>query len=60
MTHMFVKFGVVALCSSSVFAGPKVCITEIMYNPQSAEKNNESEWIEIANVGGESVDIHST
>lgn len=37
--------------------GPRVIITEIMYDPASDERRGESEWVEIANVGDEPIDI---
>jgi hypothetical protein len=47
---------VVALTSASPGAG-RVIITEIMYNPDSNEGRAETEWVEIANVGDEAVEI---
>ena len=35
----------------------QVMITEIMYNPASKETKGETEWVEIANVGKEVVEI---
>jgi hypothetical protein len=35
----------------------RVIITEIMYNPNSKEDKGQAEWVEIANVGGETIDI---
>ena len=35
----------------------RIVITEIMYDPASMEDKNQTEWVEIANVGSESVDI---
>jgi hypothetical protein len=46
-----------ALICSTAFAGPRVIITEVMYNPASNEKKGESEWVEIANVGDVAMDI---
>jgi hypothetical protein len=57
MNTLLVAASCAGLCSTVVLGGPKVCITEIMYNPLSVEKNNESEWVEIANTGAEAVDI---
>lgn len=37
--------------------GGRVIITEIMYNPASNEKRGETEWVEIANVGTETVEL---
>jgi hypothetical protein len=42
----------VLLCLSSLAAGPKLAITEIMYDPASPESDNEqTEWVEIHNFG---------
>jgi hypothetical protein len=41
----------------SAFAQARIVITEIMYNPASNERKNETEWIEIANVGNETAEI---
>jgi hypothetical protein len=38
-------------------AGPRVIITEIMYNPDSEEAKGQTEWVEIANVGDAPIDI---
>jgi hypothetical protein len=38
-------------------SGAQVMITEIMYNPASKEARGETEWVEIANVGKEIVEI---
>lgn len=43
--------------SSSALAQPRVIITEIMYNPASRENYGETEWVEIANVGDEAIEI---
>jgi hypothetical protein len=43
--------------TTSALAQSRVIITEIMYNPGSNEKNNETEWVEIANVGTQSIQI---
>ena len=43
--------------AASAFGQAKVVITEIMYNPASNEKKNETEWVEIANVGTETAEI---
>jgi hypothetical protein len=53
---MLASVSVLAFCGS-VLAQPRVIITEIMYNPASNEKKNEAEWIEIANVGDESIEM---
>lgn len=45
------------LIAGSVMAQARVIITEIMYNPASEERQGESEWVEIANVGDEPIDI---
>jgi hypothetical protein len=46
------------LCVSSIVHGEaRVLITEIMYNPASNERRGETEWVEIANVGDEAVEI---
>lgn len=47
---------IVAL-TSSAFAQPRIIITEIMYNPNSEEKSGRSEWVEIANVGTETIEL---
>lgn len=43
--------------SSSALADGRVIITEIMYNPNSKEDKGQSEWVEIANVGDDAVEI---
>jgi len=43
--------------SASALGQAKVVITEIMYNPASTELKNETEWVEIANVGTEAIEI---
>lgn len=43
--------------TSGALAGGRVIITEIMYNPNSKEERGQTEWIEIANVGDETIDI---
>ena len=43
--------------ASQCFGQARVIITEIMYNPASNEKKSETEWVEIANVGTESIEI---
>jgi hypothetical protein len=43
--------------ASQSFGQARVIITEIMYNPASSENKSETEWVEIANVGTESIDI---
>lgn len=41
----------------AVEAAGRIVITEIMYNPASSERAGETEWVEIANVGDEAVEI---
>lgn len=43
--------------AGSAFGQARIVITEIMYNPASNEKKNETEWVEIANVGNETAEI---
>ena len=43
--------------SASALGQAKVVISEIMYNPASTELKNETEWVEIANVGTEAIDL---
>jgi hypothetical protein len=43
--------------ASAAFGQARVIITEVMYNPNSNEKAGETEWVEIANVGTESIEI---
>lgn len=38
-------------------AAGRIVITEIMYNPASDESGGKSEWVEIANLGDEPVDL---
>jgi hypothetical protein len=45
------------VASSAAFGEGRVIITEIMYNPDSNERNGETEWVELANVGDEEVRI---
>jgi len=46
-----------AALSPSALADGRVVITEIMYNPNSKEDKGQTEWIEIANVGDQAVEI---
>lgn len=46
-----------AAMAGSAFGQARVIITEIMYNPASKETRNETEWVEIANVGDKSIEI---
>ncbi len=49
---------VVCLSLGSTAAGTgRVVVSEIMYNPASSERRGETEWIEIANVGDEPVEM---
>jgi len=43
--------------SATALGQAKVVISEIMYNPASTELKNETEWVEIANVGTEAIDL---
>lgn len=43
--------------ASSAFGQARIVITEVMYNPASNERKNETEWVEIANVGNETAEI---
>jgi hypothetical protein len=43
--------------ASSAFGQARVIITEIMYNPNSKEEKGQTEWVEIANVGDQPIDI---
>lgn len=43
--------------SAGAHAAGRVVISEIMYNPNSKEDKGQSEWIELANVGDETVEI---
>jgi hypothetical protein len=43
--------------SPAAFGQARVIITEIMYNPASNESKSEAEWVEIANVGNEPIEI---
>ena len=49
-------FPTAALAKEDGGAG-RVIITEIMYNPNSKEDKGQAEWVEIANVGDEAVEI---
>lgn len=51
------SFVTLVVASSSALAESRIVITEIMYNPASNEKKGEAEWIEIANIGAEPVDV---
>jgi hypothetical protein len=44
--------------ATSTFGQARVIITEVMYNPNSNERAGETEWMEIANVGTESIDVN--
>jgi hypothetical protein len=57
MKSIITQLTVIAALSSSALAQSHVVITEIMYNPASAEKKGESEWVEIANVGNQPIEI---
>jgi hypothetical protein len=52
-----IPFAVGLLAPSFAFGQARVIITEIMYNPASHQKNVEAEWVEIANVGSEAIEI---
>jgi hypothetical protein len=48
----------VTLAAACVFPAQgqaRVVITEVMFNPNSKEDRGETEWVEIANVGNESI-----
>jgi hypothetical protein len=45
------------MVTSGTLAEPRVIITEIMYNPNSDERDGETEWVEIANVGTDTIEI---
>lgn len=55
--HNVLGLAVAASMIGAANAGPRVIITEIMYNPLSEERRGETEWVEIANVGDESIEI---
>lgn len=38
---------------------PCILITEIMYDPNSRETGGATEWVEIANIGGQSITLHN-
>jgi len=50
-------FVALGMLGSAASGEGRVIITEIMYNPASAERRGESEWVEIANVGDEPIEI---
>ncbi|MDY7109502.1 MAG: lamin tail domain-containing protein [Planctomycetota bacterium] len=43
--------------SSAAFGEGRIVITEIMYNPDSNERGGATEWVELANVGDEPIQI---
>lgn len=56
--------GFVTMLARGVCAQPpetarpsRLVITEIMYNPDSKEDQGQAEWVEIANVGDETVEV---
>lgn len=58
-TQRLAAFGAIvagAMAPTALGAG-RVIMTEIMYNPNSKEDKGQTEWIEIANVGDEAVEI---
>jgi hypothetical protein len=57
MRFFVFPFFAASMISASALAQPRIIITEIMYNPHSDEKNGETEWVEIANVGNETIEI---
>ena len=57
MRYTLVQFSTVVALSTSALAQSRVIITEIMYNPASHERKGETEWVEIANVGSEPIEI---
>jgi hypothetical protein len=57
MRHQRTAAFAAAMPAALASAGPCVIITEIMYNPASIEGRGESEWVEIANLGDEAIDI---
>jgi len=57
MYHQRIAAAVALGLAATAAAGPRVIITEIMYNPASVEGRGESEWVEIANVGDEDAHV---
>lgn len=57
MQAKFLAVPFAAMICSAALAGPRVIITEVMYNPASNEKKGETEWVEITNVGDVAMDI---
>jgi hypothetical protein len=55
---MIRRAGVIVLAILCIAAGPKLVITEIMYDPTSPESDEkETEWVEIHNYGDESINL---
>jgi len=57
MQHTLAQIIALVGLASSAVGQARVVITEIMYNPNSNEKKGETEWVEIANVGSESLEM---
>lgn len=49
----------IAVAATVAHAQPRVVITEIMYDPHSNERRGEAEWVEIANLGSEPIEINN-
>ena len=57
MQFSAIPFVAASMITAGALAQPRVIITEIMYNPNSDEKKGETEWVEIANVGTETIEL---
>src|SRR5690349_21033417 len=57
MTRLIALLFVLFVCDLAL-AAPKLVITEIQYDPSSEESDDQqTEWVEIQNVGAESVNL---
>ncbi len=55
---MIWRVGVVGLCLLCIGAGPKLAITELMYDPRSQESDDQqTEWVEIWNFGNDAINL---
>lgn len=57
MRPTLIPISAAMMITSAALGDPRVIITEIMYNPNSDENKGETEWVEIANVGAETIEI---
>src|SRR5262245_41006840 len=57
MRNLFLMSAALLTLAPNALGDARVIITEIMHNPASSETKGQAEWVEIANVGDQSIDI---